>query len=138
MRTTELFRTCVNEHVAGKFERRVAAAARRAGLPAGAFVAGMVADYDRKASPHRRKLLETGMVHDPMPILAGLRHVLETALDGDLDPARDEGQRQNADLMREFSPLPARTGGAAAKLLPWPGGPRALGSAERRLKSLCS
>ncbi|WP_374546572.1 hypothetical protein [Rhodoblastus sp.] len=89
MRTSELFRTCANEHVAaaalacigGKLQRRVAAAARRAGVTTGALVARLVSDYDRKASPMLRKILETGMFRSEMPILAGLRHVVETALE---------------------------------------------------------
>ena len=95
MRTTELFRSCANEHVAaaamacigGALERRVAAAARRAGLSVGAYVTRLVADYDRMASPRRRKSLEQGMVLHDMPILAGLRHVVHTALEGAWDMA---------------------------------------------------
>jgi hypothetical protein len=91
MRTTELFRSCANEHVAaaalacigGSLEKRVSAAARLAGLSRGAFVARLVADYDRKASPKRRKSLEQGMVRHQMPILAGLRHVVHVALEGE-------------------------------------------------------
>jgi hypothetical protein len=95
MRTTELFRSCANEHVAaaamacigGKLHKRVEVAARDAGLSNGAYVAQLVADYDRKASPRRRKYLEKGMGSDPMPILAGLRHVVESALEGEWDVA---------------------------------------------------
>jgi hypothetical protein len=95
MRTTELFRTCANEHVAaaalacigGTLQKRVTVAARRAGLSSGAFVARLVDDYDRQASPKRRKSLELGMVRHPMPILAGLRHVVHVALEGDWDVA---------------------------------------------------
>ena len=95
MRTTELFRSCANEHVAaaamacigGRLHKRVEVAARRAGLSNGAYVARLVADYDRKASPGRRKHLEKGMVCGPMPILAGLRHVVESALEGEWDVA---------------------------------------------------
>jgi hypothetical protein len=95
MRTAELFRTCANEYVAaaalacigGRLERRVAAAARRADLSVGAYVARLAADYDRNASPRRRKLLEMGMLRHDTPLLAGLRHVLETALEGAWDGA---------------------------------------------------
>jgi hypothetical protein len=97
MRTNELFRTCANEYVAaaalasigGRLERRVAAAARRADLSIGAYVARLVADYDRNASPRRRKTLEMGMLRHDTPLLAGLRHVLETALEGAWDGAPD-------------------------------------------------
>jgi len=95
MRSTELFRSCANEHVAaaalacigGMLHKRVEVAARRAGVSSGAYVARLVADYDRKASPRRRKSLEMGMGCDPMPILAGLRHVVESALEGEWDVA---------------------------------------------------
>ncbi len=95
MRTAELFRTCANEYVAaaalacigGRLERRVAAAAHRADLSVGAYVARLVADYDRMASPRRRKLLEMGMLRHDTPLLAGLRHVVETALEGAWDGA---------------------------------------------------
>jgi hypothetical protein len=110
MRTTELFRTCANEHVAaaalacigGRFERRVGVAARRAGLSIGAFVAGLVAEYDRKASPRRRKVLEMGMFGNDMPILAGLRHVVETTLDDAWDAALDAA--------RDYSRAPSLAG----------------------------
>ena len=97
MRTTELFQTCANEYVAaaalacigGRLERRVAAAARRADLSIGAYVARLVGDYDRKASPRRRKTLEMGMLRQDTPLLAGLRHIIETALEGAWDGAFD-------------------------------------------------
>ncbi len=100
MRSNELFRSCANEHVAaaalacigGPLEKRVAIAAQRAGLSSGAFVARLVADYDRKASPGRRKSLEKGMFRNQTPILAGLRHVVQVALEGAWDNARDVAQ----------------------------------------------
>lgn len=93
MRSTELFRSCANEHVAaaalacigGSLEKRVIVAARNAGVSCGAFVARLVADYDRKAGPKRRKSLEQGMTRHQMPILAGLRHVVHVALAGEWD-----------------------------------------------------
>jgi hypothetical protein len=97
MRSNELFRSCANEHVAaaalacigGTLHRRVTAAASRAGLSSGAYVANLLADYDRKATPRRRNHLEQGMMREPMPILAGLRHVVETAMDEDWDVASE-------------------------------------------------
>ena len=97
MRTTELFRTCANEHVAaaalaslgGRLRRKVAALARRDGVSAGRLVAGVLADYDRRASPGRRRELEQQMKGGDMPVLAGLRQVLEIGLAGawELDAA---------------------------------------------------
>jgi len=132
MRTTELFRSCANEYVAaaalacigGRLERRVAAAARRAGLSMGAFVAELVADYDRKASPNRRRTLEMGMVRHDTPLLAGLRHVVETALDGAWDGATEYSGSAGRVGMRDSS-----------SRLPWrvapSGAPRARGLALR-------
>lgn len=130
MRTSELFRTCANEHVAaaalacigGKLQRRVAAAARNAGVPAGAFVARLAADYDRKASPLRRKMLETGMVRSEMPILTGLRHVVETALEDAWDATRDIAR--------------AEAGAMEQRRLRWEAGPRSLLRREPELKSI--
>ena len=93
MRSTELFRTCANEHVAaaalacigGGLKKRVTRAARTAGVTDGAYVARLVADYSRKASPGRRQSLEQGMIREEMPILAGLRHVVEVALEEEFD-----------------------------------------------------
>jgi len=76
--------------IGGKLHKRVEVAARDAGLSNGAYVARLVADYDRKASPRRRKYLEKGMGSDPMPILAGLRHVVESALEGEWDVSTPE------------------------------------------------
>ncbi len=107
MRPNELFRSCANEYVAaaalacigGALHRRVMAAARREGLSNGAYVANLLADYDRKATPRRRKHLEQGMMVEPMPILAGLRHVVETAMDEEWDVAL-EGACRKAETVR--------------------------------------
>ncbi len=111
MRTTELFRSCANEYVAaaalacigGRLERRVALAARRADVSIGAFVARLVVDYDRKASPRRRKTLEMGMIRHDTPLLAGLRHVVETALDGAWDGAAEFAGAAGPAGMRDSS-----------------------------------
>jgi hypothetical protein len=108
MRTAELFRTCSNEHVAaaavacigGKFKRRVTAAARRAGVPAGAYVVELLADYDRRASPNSRSFLERDMVRQDMPILAGLRHVVETVLEQEARGSAPVPARETADEQR--------------------------------------
>jgi hypothetical protein len=131
MRPIELFRSCANEHVAaaalacigGTLEKRVTVAARGAGLSRGAYVARLVADYDRKAGPKRRKSLEQGMIRHQTPILAGLRHVVHVALAGDWDVPT------------------ARSGGAVKALedgrIRWPHDLSALERNEQTLKSLC-
>ena len=95
MDSSELFRTCANEHVAaaalmslgGALVARVDGAALPTGQTRGALVAGLVAEYDRKASPALRKQLVRAMGRAQMPILAGLRHVLEVALRGAFESA---------------------------------------------------
>jgi hypothetical protein len=126
MRTTELFRSCANEHVAaaamacigGKLHKRVEAAARRAGVSSGVYVARLVADYDRKASPKRRKHLEQGMGCDPMPILAGLRHVVESALEGEWDVAAPKADvTENTEIHWSCDRVQRLRGGATSKTL---------------------
>jgi hypothetical protein len=109
MESRELFRSCANEHVAAAallcldyaLVSRIDRAASPAGLTRGALVAQLVADYDRKASLSLRKQLVRGMRRAEMPILAGLRHVLEAALNGvlDLAPRRVRPQQWRASAL---------------------------------------
>jgi hypothetical protein len=95
MEAKELFRTCANEHVAagallslgGALLRRIDAAASSAEVSRGALAAGLVVEYDRKASPAMRRQLMRSMRRAQMPILAGLRHVLDASLRGVFDVA---------------------------------------------------
>ncbi|MBB4197358.1 hypothetical protein CCR94_13670 [Rhodoblastus sphagnicola] len=101
MESSELFRSCANEHVAaaallcvgGALVSRIDQAALPAGLTRGALVASLVSDYERKASPALRRLLARGMRRAEMPILAGLRHVLDCALAGAFDLAPRRARR---------------------------------------------
>lgn len=129
MRSTELFRSCANEHVAaaamacigGQLHRKVSTVAHDAGLTKGALVSRLIADFDRKASPRRRKSLEKSMTRHPMPILAGLRLVVETALEGDWNA--DDKQHAAAP-----APVPARPWPHAATLCGEPALPETLHS----------
>ncbi len=96
--------------------KRVEAAARRAGVSSGVYVARLVADYDRKASPKRRKYLEQGMGGDPMPILAGLRHVVESALEGEWDVAAPKAT-ENTEIHWSCDRVQRLRGGATPKTL---------------------
>lgn len=95
MESSELFRSCANEHVAAAallslgsaLMARIDRAAEPTGATRGALVASLVAEYDRKASPALRKQLLRAMSCAQMPILAGLRHVLKVALSGAFEPA---------------------------------------------------
>jgi hypothetical protein len=95
MEASELFRSCANEHVAaaallclgGALVGRIDRAALPSGLTRGAQVARLVEEYERKASPAMRRQLLRGMSRAEMPILAGLRHVLDAALNQAFDIA---------------------------------------------------
>jgi hypothetical protein len=93
MEAGQLFRSCANEHVAaaalaslgGALARRIDSVALPAGLTRGVLVASLVAEYERDASPALLRQLSQRMRNSDMPILAGLRHVLEASLNGALD-----------------------------------------------------
>jgi len=95
MDSGELFRTCANEHVAaaallcvgGALVARIDTVALSDGLTRGAQVARFLAEYDRRASPALRKRLVRAMGRAQMPLLTGLRHVLEVALRGAFESA---------------------------------------------------
>ena len=108
----ELFRTCANEHVAGRrlgLYRRKAAEARapcaaqsgpacRPALLSRACRRNMIG----RQGQARRKSLEMGMFRHEMPILAGLRHVVETALEGAWDdPSRQDMARRTPGILPE-------------------------------------
>ncbi len=138
MRSNELFRSCANEHVAaaalacigGSLEKRVAIAAQRAGLSSGAFVARLVADYDRKASPGRRKSLEKGMFRNQTPILAGLQHVVQVALEGAWDNVRESAREVSWDIAGERADADGK--------IRWSGQCAAIMRNEQVLKGLCN
>ena len=84
----EIVHSCSNDHVAeaalvsigGVFAARVAALADGEGLTAGALAATHVARFRQSAQPQDWQALARAIRHADQPVLAGLRHILETAL----------------------------------------------------------
>lgn len=84
----EIVRTCSHAKVAQaavasmgrEFSSRIDAVAGRQGVEAGAYAAGVVQDFDRRAGAVQRRELETAVRRTDMPVLHGLRLILEDAL----------------------------------------------------------
>lgn len=84
----EIIKTCSHEKVAqaavasigAEFHRRVEKAARERGLRTGVFVALAVRCFGRTAGDDEWAALARAMERKDMPILSGLRHILEVAL----------------------------------------------------------
>jgi hypothetical protein len=100
----DMLHSCSNDSVAraalacigGNFADRVHAAARRNGLNAGRFVAIVVRDFARRATDDSYASLRERMTGADQPLLRGLRHIIEPALeDGAVffdDDPRDFGR----------------------------------------------
>lgn len=88
MLLTEIVRTCSHEKIAdaavasigADFLKRVENAARVCNLSSGAFAARVVRSFSREASEDDWELLSEAASKADMPILAGMRHLLESAL----------------------------------------------------------
>jgi hypothetical protein len=84
----EIIKTCSHEEVAQaavasigtEFERRVERAACERGMRTGSFVASTVRCFERTAGDDEWAGLADAMAGKDMPILSGLRHILETRL----------------------------------------------------------
>ena len=91
----EIIKTCSHEKVAqaavasigADFQQRVERAARERGLRTGIFVALAVRCFGRTAGDEEWADLARAMERKDMPILSGLRHILEATLADQL-PAR--------------------------------------------------
>jgi len=89
MMLSELVRSCSHEKVAEAavasigpgFRRMVEEAARSQGLTLGGFAASRVRNFARKAEDQDWLDLATHLNGADMPILAGLRYILESELD---------------------------------------------------------
>ena len=90
MLVLDLLHSCSNEKVAdaavacigGKFAERVRVTARQHGSNVGRFVADVVRDYAQRANEPALAMLRRGIAGSDQPILFGLRHVVEQALQG--------------------------------------------------------
>ncbi len=109
MLIADLIHSCSNEKVAqaavacigGQFADRVRHVAGKNGLNAGRFVAIVVRNFARRANDETRKALFRKIAGADQPLLHGLRHVVEPALEegalffDDETPGFCEGVRSN-------------------------------------------
>ena len=88
MVVSEIIKTCSHEKIAkaavasiGRdFSNRVSAIAGRQGLDAGEFAARVVRNFGREAGAGRRWQVEHAVTRTDMPLLHGLRLILEEAI----------------------------------------------------------
>lgn len=89
MLVTDLIHSCSNEMVAqaalmsigGRFAERVRVAAQEKGVSVGRFVAAVVRDFARRADDNVREALRERMTGDDLPLLTGLRALIEPVLE---------------------------------------------------------
>lgn len=87
MNVREIVQTCSNPHVAraavasigGDFARRFFQDAESRSLPSGLMAARLVQDFERRAGEGDWRGLDRAIRGADMPILCGLRHILERA-----------------------------------------------------------
>ncbi len=87
----ELVHTCSHEDVARAavlslgvpFAGKVISAAQSQGMSIGAFAVVATRRFDATAGDAERRSLRAAMTDKDQPLLAGLRHILEPALDGE-------------------------------------------------------
>jgi hypothetical protein len=99
MLLAEIIKSCSHEKVAEaavssigtEFEQRVETAARARGLRTGMFVASAVRRFERTAGDDEWADLARAMERKDMPILCGLRHILEVTLAGHAQPMHRRG-----------------------------------------------
>ena len=124
MLSSEVIRTCSNAHVAGaaiassgcRLRARVELLAKAFGLDRGVYTASLVREFALCATADQWQGLELAMDKQDMPLLAGLRFIVETALEncdinGDDDLPLDHREDLIAAL-RRGSPVPAGHAGA--------------------------
>jgi hypothetical protein len=108
---TELIRSCSHEKVAEAavasigpgFRRLIADASEARRMSVGAYTSHCVKHFAREAEDHEWQELAGQVEGADMPILAGLRHILETSLPADLRQlcaARQQGRDQPWDGRR--------------------------------------
>lgn len=89
MLVTDLIHSCSNDKVAqaavtcigGPFAERVRAVSNEFGVSAGRFVAVVVRDFALRADDEARGALARQIAGTDQPLLNGLRHVVEAALE---------------------------------------------------------
>lgn len=91
MLSWEIIRTCSHDKVAeaavlsigASFHQRVSLLAATAGETPGAYVAVLVRRFEEEAGPREMEALSLAITGADMPVLAGLRWIIETMLDDD-------------------------------------------------------
>ncbi|MBX9757396.1 MAG: hypothetical protein K2Y29_01380 [Beijerinckiaceae bacterium] len=86
----EIIRTCSHEKVAeaailsigAGFQERIALLAATAGKRPGAYVADLIARFDEEACDRDKEALKCATTGSDMPILDGLRWIVEFMIDG--------------------------------------------------------
>lgn len=89
MLIADMIHSCSNAHVAeaavscigGSFAERVCARANQYGLSVGRFVSAIVRDFARRASDEMLSALSKKVAGADQPLLRGLIHVVEPALE---------------------------------------------------------
>ena len=87
----EIIRTCSYEKVAEaavlsigvSFRQRMSLLAATNGQSTGAYVAALVRRFEEEAGPREMQALSLAIAGADMPVLAGLRWIIETMLDDD-------------------------------------------------------
>ena len=91
----EIVQTCSHSEVAraavdsigGDFARSFAAKAARANLPRGAYAARLVSEFAARADETDLHHVSAAADHSDLPLLAGLRYILEQATSAEAPPA---------------------------------------------------
>jgi hypothetical protein len=91
MQFAEIFRSCSHEKVAEAavasigfdFRKTIEEAAARRGTSTGGLAVACVRDFASSADERDWQALERKLKHADMPVLDGLRHILETTLADD-------------------------------------------------------
>jgi hypothetical protein len=104
MLVAELVKSCSNPNVADAalasigpdFRRQVERAAIRAGMDAGRFAARCVEEFGREGNGLRRAAVIRAMERQDMPLLSGLRRILEMRIDEERARTRDFPSRAMA------------------------------------------
>jgi hypothetical protein len=89
MLISDLIHSCSNERIAlaamasigGVFAERVRGAAQENGVPAGRYIARIVQDFGCRANVDARHALQKKVKGADQPLLSGLQHIIETAIE---------------------------------------------------------
>jgi hypothetical protein len=106
MLRSEIIRTCSHEKVAEAalqsigplFHERISLLAATMGLEPGPYVAGLVRRFAEEAGPQDMRALDAATGGADMPVLAGLRFIVEAMIDGAHGPRTRAARVQDGPL----------------------------------------